>query len=567
MTIEKQAEEAARLRASRDLPGSERVLRAALKTYPKAPRLLTDLAATLSQLGQQAEMEQHLRNALAADPSFLPAADPLSRYLLLNGKPDQAVAITAPLVDRPDAPQSLVYTHLGALRGLGRMDEGLPYLKRLAEQLPEDAQIQQELTASLVDAGEFAEAEARLDRLQERGLDQGGDWMIRGFLMRQQDRLPEAQAAYAEAVRRAPDSLDALRELTETTWMATGDIAAATRAIDAAIAAEPTRGVLRQIKARALQSAGDDRGAYAALEPVVGKSGTNAALNATASQAAISFDPELALNLAERAVSGFPDNHTVISILAEASLAAGKPEKALELAGRIRQLAPLNQHGVALQATAWRALGDDRYRALYDYERFVRVEKLDTPDGWDSLEAYLADLTAALNGLHAASAHHPIGQSVRGGSQTNQRLDQSRDPVIKAFFQAVDGPVRRYMEAIGQGDDPLSVRNTGKYDISGAWSVKLQPGGGRHVSHLHPWGWLSSACYLQLPETVSAGGREGWLNFGEPGIPTAPPLEAEHWIKPEPGMLVLFPSYLWHGTAPFSGDQPRLTAAFDVVPA
>jgi hypothetical protein len=32
-------------------------------------------------------------------------------------------------------------------------------------------------------------------------------------------------------------------------------------------------------------------------------------------------------------------------------------------------------------------------------------------------------------------------------------------------------------------------------------------------------------------------------------------------------MLVLFPSYLWHGTVPFSAGEMRLTAAFDVLPA
>jgi hypothetical protein len=44
-------------------------------------------------------------------------------------------------------------------------------------------------------------------------------------------------------------------------------------------------------------------------------------------------------------------------------------------------------------------------------------------------------------------------------------------------------------------------------------------------------------------------------------------LGVEHAVKPEPGKLVLFPSYMWHGTAPFGGDQPRLTIAFDLIPA
>jgi hypothetical protein len=30
--------------------------------------------------------------------------------------------------------------------------------------------------------------------------------------------------------------------------------------------------------------------------------------------------------------------------------------------------------------------------------------------------------------------------------------------------------------------------------------------------------------------------------------------------------LVLFPSYLWHGTVPYEDRAPRLTVAFDAVP-
>ena len=55
--------------------------------------------------------------------------------------------------------------------------------------------------------------------------------------------------------------------------------------------------------------------------------------------------------------------------------------------------------------------------------------------------------------------------------------------------------------------------------------------------------------------------------YAEPGTPTAPALGPEHWIEPEPGMLVLFPAYMWHGTAPFSSDGTRLTCAFDLVRA
>jgi hypothetical protein len=59
----------------------------------------------------------------------------------------------------------------------------------------------------------------------------------------------------------------------------------------------------------------------------------------------------------------------------------------------------------------------------------------------------------------------------------------------------------------------------------------------------------------------------GWLKFGEPGTPTRPCLGAEYFIQPAPGLLALFPSYMWHGTVPFAGDQTRLACAFDIVPA
>ena len=35
---------------------------------------------------------------------------------------------------------------------------------------------------------------------------------------------------------------------------------------------------------------------------------------------------------------------------------------------------------------------------------------------------------------------------------------------------------------------------------------------------------------------------------------------------PEPGLLVLFPSYMWHGTVPFHDTAARTTIAFDVIP-
>jgi uncharacterized protein (TIGR02466 family) len=162
---------------------------------------------------------------------------------------------------------------------------------------------------------------------------------------------------------------------------------------------------------------------------------------------------------------------------------------------------------------------------------------------------------------------HPFHQSVRHGSQTMQPLLGSDDPALVAFFQAIEKPIREHMAHLGQGADAHRRRNTGRYTLDGAWSVSLKPGG-FHKDHFHPQGWLSSAFYVQTPaQAVDAGDRQGWIRFGRPPIKLDPPLEAEHHVRPQPGRLVLFPSYMWHGTEPFTTDEKRLTLAFDAVPA
>ena len=98
-----------------------------------------------------------------------------------------------------------------------------------------------------------------------------------------------------------------------------------------------------------------------------------------------------------------------------------------------------------------------------------------------------------------------------------------------------------------------------------AWSVKLTPGG-HHSDHVHPQGILSSACHLAIGG-VNTSKSDGWLRFGKPGLTLPQELEAEYYVKPEPGVLVLFPSYMWHAVDTFTEGNERLTIAMDVVRA
>jgi len=149
------------------------------------------------------------------------------------------------------------------------------------------------------------------------------------------------------------------------------------------------------------------------------------------------------------------------------------------------------------------------------------------------------------------------------GSRVARRGDP--DPLIQSFIETLNEPIAEYRAAIGNDPaHPLRGRNHGDAVLSGCWSVRLKRGG-FHVNHVHPEGWISSAYYAEVPDEVEdASSKNGWIKFGEPRYPVSGAV-AERYIQPKQGRLVLFPSYMWHGTMPIRGDEPRMTIAFDVV--
>jgi hypothetical protein len=73
--------------------------------------------------------------------------------------------------------------------------------------------------------------------------------------------------------------------------------------------------------------------------------------------------------------------------------------------------------------------------------------------------------------------------------------------------------------------------------------------------------------YVALPDAVQdEKEQQGWIKFGEPPFEIGLKHAIRRSVQPVPGRLVLFPSYMWHGTVPFHSGDPRLTIAFDVVP-
>jgi tetratricopeptide (TPR) repeat protein len=545
---------------------AESLLRRALEVDPASPPTLTTLAELLLLSGRSAEAVPLLRRAIQGTPPYPPAAFILARHYLSTGQPALALEVATPWCNSGKADMDLAALHVAAYAALGRQGEAVANYRRLVAQAPDDPVAAHTLAVALNAARQPQEAERVVRQMLSRTRPTAALHYTHARSLLSLERLDEAELALRECVRLDPRRAEAHDRLAELIWMRTGDIVEATRSLDQALEKLPHDDALRSTKAALLQGAGDARGAFACLAERAARPESHPSVLIRAGLAAMDFDPAAALTLAERALRALPNNHTARKLLCAGYLGVGDGARALAECATLLKATPDDQYLIAMQTTSLRLLNDPRYELLCDYDRMVLSALIEAPPGWPDLGSFLTELAPRLTALHNPHGHRLLYQSLRRGTETTQDLSRSNDPVIQALFRAFAAPIARYREHIGQGEDALRRRNRGPARFNGAWSVRLKREG-YHTSHVHPRGWISSACYLQLPDSMRAGHTaEGILSFGAPGMLTTPALPAELSVRPEVGLLVLFPSYFWHGTLPFHSDEPRLTVAFDAVP-
>ena len=546
-----------------DNEGAEALLRKAVAVDPGWAPSLATLGELLLNSGRQDEAVPLLQRAAQRMPH---AALLLARYYNDRQRPAEALVIAAPLCASGQAPAELVTQHVAALAALGRQNEAVGFYRKLLDASPDNPAIAHALAIALATASQHAEAERTTDHALASGHKTAAVYFTHANSQIALGEFERAETSLRECLRQEPRHIDAQNHLARLVWMRTGDSAQTTAVLDQALQTFQGDEALLAAKAAILQGAGDARGAYACLEDPVARAQATPALLVRAGLAALEFDPATALALAERALQRSPTATAPRNLLAAALLGTGDARRALSYCEALLSGSPDDQYLVALQTTAWRLLGDPRYDAYCDYDQLVRPYLLQAPSPWPDLPSFLSDLTQSLERLHNPRGHPLLFQSLRHGTETTGDLTREADPVIQALFKALDAPIRNYMAFIGNGTDALRRRNRGAYRFNGGWSVRLRSAG-YHASHVHPRGWISSAFYVDLPDGMAqASTQDGCLAFGEPSIATEPPLHAQRVVRPEPGKLVLFPSYFWHGTVPFHSEKTRLTVAFDVVP-
>jgi tetratricopeptide (TPR) repeat protein len=503
------------------------------------------------------------RKALDVDAAFRPARIALARALNAAGHYTQALAEAETLLEHDDKDAEAWAAYGTARRGMDDFGEAETAYRNAINLKPGYGPAHHDLGALLSRESRHEEALEQLMHAGQAGV-RGPEMAFNlASTLAGLSQFDEAEELLLEATRAIPHGIELHRLLARLRFMR-GD-PEWDSSIQKTATDMPDYLPMRIAHSQLLHAAGEFDKAYAVLDSFTEEQRRDKAVQAELSavhQESGRF--EEALECARKVAEGEEGYGEYIDLLIDPMMSLGRADEAMPWIELAREARPLNQWYIAMEATGARLLGDPRYESLYDYERFVQPYVIETPRGWSSIEEFRRDLNAALIERHKFNAQ-PLDQSLRNGTQTPRGLLGDPDPIIVAFLQALKDPIEQYRQHIGtQSTHPMTVRNRGKVVMTGCWSVRLGKEG-YHVNHVHSEGWISSAYYAELPpEVADTDAKSGWIKFGEPRFPV-PGATAEKYVQPEVGTLVLFPSYMWHGTMPIHGDDPRMTVAYDAV--
>ena len=266
-----------------------------------------------------------------------------------------------------------------------------------------------------------------------------------------------------------------------------------------------------------------------------------------------------------RAVDANPHDAEAISNLANVMVQRGDAEDAVATCDVFLAHHPASTSVLAAKSVALNETGNtDAARQLVDLERFVTpIRQLHAP-GFKNMEIFNAAMVGHAEN-HPTLAVAPTSHATRLGKHSADLTAKPKGPVA-AFEKMIGRGVEEFIERLGSSSEhPFIAHRPRKWHLA-VWAIVLE-GKGYQVSHIHRSAWLSGVYYAQVPSVVDGKGQRGWIEFGEPGPEYHSSVKPEtRRIKPEPGLMVLFPSYTFHRTIPFESDETRISIAFDVVP-
>jgi tetratricopeptide (TPR) repeat protein len=549
---------------------AERYYRQSIASDPDRPQTHYNLGNLLRAMARNSEAAACFREAIRCKPNYFEAY--LNLGVALQATGDFAAAEKAFRDGLRIQPNSLLLKQcLGAaLNDQNRAREAEAVLRQALALNTRDqrqaAALLHNLSVSLKLQRRYRDALETLDRAKALVPDMPLADYNRGNILQGLGLPEEAVEAYRAAIARNPLDILAHSDLNKLLYRLSRKDEFL-RSYDEAALLYPDAGHLPMYKGTFLFEMGDYDAAQehyeraAALLPSHVTPHDGAALIL-----ARKGEFEAAIREHETAVRMEPENAHAWVNFSETLVRAGDAKKALSASERAIEIAPDDQHALAMWGLALRSLGDAREDWLNDYENFVQVFELNPPEGYADMESFNRDLNVYLDRLHT-DTRESIDQSLRGGTQTTDEIFGAGHDLVERLRARVDEAVAAYVARMREDDKhPLLRRRNPAFRYAGSWSSRLHDCG-FHTNHVHPKGWISSAYYIAVPEIVEdTREKQGWIKFGEPAFDAGYKEPVRRAVRPVPGTLVLFPSYMWHGTVPFRAPASRTTIAFDAVP-
>ena len=437
--------------------------------------------------------------------------------------------------DRETMPVPVLEKRADTLYRSGRLGQALRTCQRILAVQPQRADVLSFAAMIASELGDYTQAAEMYGAALTHEPDYAEAHYNHGIALKQLDRPEEATAAYRRAVELRPDLAPAHNNL--------GNVLQSLGRFDEAAAAYR----------RALTLMPETIESHRNLGIVLEKSGR-------ADEAVAAY---------RRCLEIRPDWPGVYPNLPTLLLQLGEARAVLAACDHWLGLSPGNTGALALKALALNELGQhDPAQLLLDFDRFVHVTRHEAPPGY----ATLADFNQALAGYVRAhptlrtpsegepTYHHP-------GFQLTDELLPEKDGPMVALSRMMYAAAEDYLRSLAEDPaHPFLAQRPRQVRLSSRASLLDRQG--NLLPHIHLSGYLSGVYYVELPDIVSAPGqgRAGGFELGRPPAELRCAAEPRvRSIQPEEGMMLLFPSYFYHGTVPFESQQQRISIAFDVL--
>ncbi len=182
----------------------------------------------------------------------------------------------------------------------------------------------------------------------------------------------------------------------------------------------------------------------------------------------------------------------------------------------------------------------------------------------DALNAALGELVTKLE----KEAKNVADETTNiGGFHSDSKLMNRSEPEILMLREMIGVAVKEYIDRYfkdncAEPPKDLKIRMWG-------WGINMREGDG-NSQHVHPDAKISGVYYPVIPSGQLGGSKAkpgGAIMFSDPR-PRAHmnPVQnqiTEIVVPPEPGMMILFPSYYEHAVIPFRGPGVRTCIAFN----